>query len=211
VLIIGFMAASDEKPLADVIRDFQSQSSHDANFKLLFERYFAQVFRFFQRKGLAPEDCRDLTQEVFLSVYRSLGDLRDARQFPVWLFTIARNAFVNELERKHAGKRRATQVWPQKRTEEPEPADMDAYPSASASALDHVLDAEKRSRLVDALRLLPLQTRRCVQLRIGEENSYEQISAILGISVNTVKAHLHKARRELKDKLAPYFGQVEIE
>ena len=47
-------------------------------------------------------------------------------------------------------------------------------------------------------------------LRIVEDSSYEEIAAVLGISVNTAKSHLHQAKRLLRQKLQPYFGEIEI-
>lgn len=51
-----------------------------------------------------------------------------------------------------------------------------------------------------------LRMRLCVQLRVVKDSSYQEIASIMGLSINTVKAHLFKARESLKDKLNLYFG-----
>jgi RNA polymerase sigma factor (sigma-70 family) len=57
---------------------------------------------------------------------------------------------------------------------------------------------------------LPQQMRRCVTERVVGEASYEQIAERVGISINTVKAHLHRAKAELQKRLRPYFGEIEV-
>ena len=92
-------------PTEELIEDFRHGRQADESFRILFRRYFAQVQWFFQRKGASPEDARDMTQEVFLSVFRGLGQLQDAGQFTTWLFVIARNVFSHNLEKRYAQKR----------------------------------------------------------------------------------------------------------
>ena len=65
-----------------------------------------------------------------------------------------------------------------------------------------MLASERLAKVTEALGQLPTQMRRCAQLRIVEDRSYAEISAIIGISINTVKAHLHQAKKTLKDKLS---------
>ena len=99
-----------EKSTESVIAEFQQGADPQRNFQILFERFYPQVCRFFQRKGFLPEDSQELTQEVLFSVYKGLAELRQPEQFQSWLFTVARNTYVNELERLHAKKREAVQV-----------------------------------------------------------------------------------------------------
>jgi RNA polymerase sigma factor (sigma-70 family) len=68
-----------------------------------------------------------------------------------------------------------------------------------------MLEKEKCEKLRQALHELPGQMRRCVQLRV-EDCPTQDIAAVLRISINTVKAHLHQAKRILREKLAPYFS-----
>lgn len=81
------MAAVVEKSTEFAVAEFQQGHDQDRNLQLLFERFYAQVCRFFQRKGFPLEDCQELTQEVFFSVYKGLLELRQAEQFQSWLFT----------------------------------------------------------------------------------------------------------------------------
>jgi RNA polymerase sigma-70 factor (ECF subfamily) len=197
-----------EKSTEDIIKELKRGRDREANFKLLFDRYYDQLHRFFQRKGISPEDCRDLTQEVFVSAYKGLKGLRNESQFQNWLFRIARNIHKNEIERRQAKKREAKEVSLEgarselndSRGRAEQIADSDPNP------IDALLEKEGRHKLSEAVRRLPPQMRRCVQLRVVKGLSHGEIAAIMGISVNTVKAHLHQARKTLKEKLGHLTG-----
>jgi RNA polymerase sigma-70 factor (ECF subfamily) len=189
-----------------------SSDEAEPHFRTLFERYYGQVYRFFRRKGMDAEDARDLAQEVFLNVYKGLPSLRQDAQFQSWLFTISANVYKNELERRRARKRASVQVplegdsmddgealSPASRAVDPRPRPMEA-----------LLEKEKLERLRRALTELPEQMQRCVRLRVAEERSYQEIANSLGVSINTVKAHLRQARIALRERLAPYFAEVDV-
>jgi RNA polymerase sigma-70 factor (ECF subfamily) len=193
----------------DLVRDFQQGRDADESFRILFRRHFSQVHWFFQRKGVPAEDARDMTQEVFLSVFKGLPQLQEPSQFTGWLFVIARNVFHQHLEKQYTQKR----SWAAAGSGESgrSPLDPDAVADRSAaSAADIVLDREKMAKLGEALRQLPSQMRRCLHLRAAEECSYDDIAVIMGISIGTVKSHIHRAREKLRDELRAYFGDVPI-
>src|SRR5262245_52837619 len=96
--IIGPMPAADDAGSA--VRELMEGRNVDENFRRLFERYYAAVSGFFFRKGFNSEDCRDLTQEVFVAVYSGIESLRSESAFITWLFSIARHVGLRHLERK---------------------------------------------------------------------------------------------------------------
>jgi len=59
-----------ERDSVELIREIKNGLNVEANFRRLFELHHARILRFFRRKGFPPEDCRDLTQETFISVYK---------------------------------------------------------------------------------------------------------------------------------------------
>ena len=197
--------------IQDSIIDLKAGRNAEDNFSVVFECYYAQIHRFLRRKGLEPDDCRDLTQEIFLSAYRKLGDLRETSQFEAWLYKIALNAFRNRIEQKNAKKRFANLVP----LEEDVKGTDDSYSSSRstidprANPMEATLEKERLDKLREALHQLPAQMRACTHLRVVNELSYPEIASVMGISINTVKAHLHKAQKALREKLRPYFGEVE--
>jgi RNA polymerase sigma-70 factor (ECF subfamily) len=131
--------------------------------------------------------------------------LQDASVFLTWLFAIARNALASEVGRRQAQKRSAGQG----RRSEADACDPDRAQSPLATPLQAVLDSEKLARVRDVMSELPEQMRRCLHLRVTHDHTYEEVAAIMGLSINTVKVHLHRARQELQKRLEPYFGPMQ--
>ena len=200
----------------ELIREWKRGCSRDRQeriFETLFERYSRRVHRFFRRNISPPEDCYDLTQETFFSVFKGLGYLRDEEKFEVWLFTIAHNILVSRIEHGEAQKRKATEVSldhsPIGQKDEPPLADRiaDSLPDPEAS----VLNNEKLEKVHAAMTQLPEQMRRCVQLRSINDLSYQEIALLLGISTGAVKAHLNQAKGKLREQLRGYFSETDFE
>jgi RNA polymerase sigma-70 factor (ECF subfamily) len=72
------------------------------------------------------------------------------------------------------------------------------------------MEKQKQQMLYEAMRELPEQMRRCVELRVIHDLSYEEIAKVMGISTGAVKAHLNKAKKKLGERLRPYFGEIEL-
>ena len=160
---------------------------------------------------MPPEDCRDLTQEVFVSVHRGLKDLRNDSQFNNWLFKIARNIFANELERRGAKKREGLVVpLEEKDTGLERRGSGRKTTDPKNGPMEQLLEKERRHKLNEAIQGLPMQMRRSVQLRVLKGLSYAEIAAVMGVSTNTVKAHMHQARKVLRKDLGPYFNEIEL-
>jgi RNA polymerase sigma-70 factor (ECF subfamily) len=205
-----------ENAVGEIVRDLQLGCNIERNFRFLFDHYNAGVVRMFARNGFCNEDSHDLAQEVFLAAYRSIGDLRDVSQFPSWLVCIARNALLNEIERRKAKKRFFLRAKERPKEGLGDQSQNDttiehlADRSYSADTLGQILDRERLGAVMAVTRELPPQMRRCVHLRIVEDQSYNEIAIAMGLSINTVKAHLHQAKKILREKLLPYFPDLEV-
>ena len=204
------MNLPDRDPV-EVIREIKQGLNFEANCRWLFERHYAQILRFFRRKGFDTEACRDLTQDTFISVYKGLKDLRQEEQFESWLFAIAHNVWCSLIESRTAQKRSATVL-----SLDGEDESGDRLPIAArladqrADPLTEALEREKLEKLREALLHLPQQMRYCAQLRVVHDLSYAEIAALMGISVNTVKAHLHQAQKALRTQLSAYFEEIVV-
>jgi RNA polymerase sigma-70 factor (ECF subfamily) len=208
--IIRRVSPPDRDPV-ELIREIKQGLNVEANFHWLFERHYAQMLRFFRRKGFDPEECRDLTQETFISVYKGLKDLRQPEQFESWLFAIAHNIWCSLLESRSAQKRAATVLSLESQNENDDLPPIAARLAAGgADPLTVALDKEKLEKLREALERLPHQMRRCAQLRVVHDLSYLEIASLMGISVNTVKAHLHQAQQALRTHLSAYFQELKV-
>lgn len=200
----------DEKATAEIVCELQSRHNEEANFRVLVDRYYDQVKRFLRRKGLSTEDADELTQDVFISVYKNVGALNEPSQFQAWLFRIALNAFRNHIERGHAKKRDGIHV---ELAEGPADDNWGQGRRAVVLASDddparNLIDNERKAAAYAAIEALPDQMRRCLQLRLAEELSNQEIALAMGISINTVKAHLQQARKVLAEKLQARLGEL---
>lgn len=204
------MAHTLKDPL-ELIREIKLGLNVDENFRWLFERHYAQLVRFFRRKGFDPEEARDLTQETFVSVYKGLGELRHEEQFESWLFAIAHNVWCSSIEKRSAQKRSAAILSLDAPVETDERLSLaERIPDDAPDPLGIALEQERLEKLRGAMQHLPQQMKRCVQLRVVHDLSHVEIAKLMGISVNTVKAHLHQARNTLRTQLSSYFEEIEV-
>jgi len=198
----------DQDPV-EVIREIKRGLNVEANFRWLFDRHYAQILRFFRRKGFETEACRDLTQDTFVSVYKGLKDLRQEEQFESWLFAIAHNVWCSLIESRAAQKRSATVLSLEGAGDNDDQLPIAArLADPGADPLTVALEKEKLEKLREALVHLPQQMRHCAHLRVVHDLSYAEIAAVMGISVNTVKAHLHQAQKALRTQLSSYFEEI---
>ena len=158
-------------------------------FRLLVLRHERPVFRFLGLLGFAGPTAEDLAQESFLRAYRHLRDFDPQRaQFSTWLFTLARNLAANERQRAHY------------RHEDAETKLSDRADSAP-DPLESAVASEQQGRLAGALGRLPEALRSALVLAHVEGFSVEEVAAIEGCAVGTVKSRIFRARELLRAAL----------
>lgn len=184
----------------ETIKALRQGLETDFHFRCLYERHFSQVRLFFLRKKISPDDALELTQEVFFSVYQKLESLREPANFQAWLFRMSLNAFRNHLEKNKAAKRTAVLVEIESEREEKNL--LETIAADVLTPLETVLETEREKVFRLAMNALPEQMRRVFYLKIVREMSNGEIAHALGISANTVKAHIFQARQKLRERLA---------
>jgi RNA polymerase sigma-70 factor (ECF subfamily) len=195
-------ALDDQDPSLRLIEKIQAGIDVEENCRRLYELHYRKVIGFFRKKGVPQEESRDLTQEVFSRVFQAIAAFRRESRFERWLFEIAANGFRNELRKKGAEKRDAVEVPINVSPEEDGvPAQVVEPVSQDQSALDSMMERERRTKLLAALQKLPPQMRTCCTLRYIRGLKYQEIATVMKISIETVKAHLHQARKRLIEEL----------
>jgi RNA polymerase sigma-70 factor, ECF subfamily len=168
-----------------------------AAFEQLIERHQALVIGTVARMLGSNSDVEDLAQQVFLRVWRSAARYVPRAKFTTWLLKITRNLVFNEMRRT---KRQAhVPMQPDTQAEEL-PMKDESVQSPAESLLEH----ELQQAIEDAIIELPATQRMALILRRYEGRSYEEIAAILDLSVPAVKSVLFRARTELRARLANY-------
>jgi RNA polymerase sigma-70 factor (ECF subfamily) len=155
-------------------------------FRLLVRRYERPVYGMGMGFFRNAEDAGDFTQEVFLKVYRNLSRFEGRSRFSTWLYKIAYNTAVNGVNR-----RKEYQSLAQ---EEEQAIDGDTPERA-------LIRSAAREAVRESLAELPERYRVCIDLFFFYDRSYQEIEAITGFPVNTIKSHVFRAKKILKEKL----------
>jgi len=169
----------------------------------LLRRYQGKVYRLAMNMTRSPQDAEEVTQDVFLAVYRKIGEFDGRAAFSTWLYRVASNAALMKL--------RGRRSEPHLSIEEERPAfapdGHHARPVADWSELpeDRLLSAERRRVLGQAIEALPPDYKAVVVLRDIEGLSNQEVAEVLGATVLAVKSRLHRARLALRERLAAYF------
>jgi len=192
----------DDDPLIELIKQIQAGIRVEENFEKLFRRFWPLIHSFFIRKGFSAEESKDLTQDVFFRVFKGIDTFRGESRFERWLWEIADNIYLNELRRRKTEKRHGIEQSLDTRTETGDPSSPALEIAApDLSPEEQALQRQGLETLRAAFQDLPDQMRRCCILRYEEGLKYQEIADEMEISIETVKAHLHQARKRLMDLL----------
>jgi RNA polymerase sigma-70 factor (ECF subfamily) len=191
------MALEDDEDSRSLVERIQQGIDPEGNFERLFRRHYDSLRRFFVHRRFSPEDASDLTQDVFFRVYKSIGTWRGDARFESWLFEIAANVWHNELRRRGTVKRKARETSLDELDEQGKPR-SESIESGADNALDEALERERSQGLAAEIQKLPPQMRQVFLLRYQQDRKYKEIALLLGISIETVKAHLFQARKRLR-------------
>jgi len=147
----------------------------------LFERHHRPLYRFFMRMTGDGGLSEDLTQEVFFRVLKYKDTYHPDRPFQAWMYQIARNLLTDTAR---------------KRKFEVLPGEFEVV-SSHAGADEEIARSQEVSLLRRALECLPLEKREVLLLSRFQNMKYEEIAALLGCEVNTVKVRVYRAVRAL--------------
>ena len=167
----------------------------------LFRRHHGSIQAYFLRQGVAQDQAQELAQETFLRAWRGIEGFRSAASPSTWLFTIARNILYNFWRDRRAAKRDAATLTLSDDSEDAMPVpcvDPGVDPEHRA------LDEERQTLLRGEIDKLPTQMRQCLLLRHNGLR-YREIADVLGVSIETVKSHLHQARQRLTLAMGRHF------
>lgn len=177
------LAGLDDRALVRACLDGRTEA-----FDRLVERHQRAVYQLCYRFVRSHEDAADLTQEVFLRAYRSLGRFRGDAALSTWLHRIGVNVCLNRVSSKAP---RETPI-----------TDAMALASPGADAAAALDRAQQRERVRAAVDRLPRKQRAALILRVYHELSHQEIAAALGTSVGAVKANVFHALASLRRALA---------
>ena len=152
-------------------------------FEYLFNRYQESIHRLFIQRTGNVQDADDLLQETFIKVYINLHRYSGEFTFGQWVYTIARNTFIDFVRRR----------------QDDLPIDERfAAPASSAPTPEEsVINLQQRTQIEHYLERLAPRYRQLIVMRFFDEYSYEEIAAKLSLPLGTVKTQIHRAREQM--------------
>jgi RNA polymerase sigma-70 factor (ECF subfamily) len=177
------MAQSAERTDAQVVRDVLA-GDRDA-FRLLVRRYGDVMYAHALEMAGNADDAADLVQDAFVAGFRKLRTLQDPERVGAWLFRILANRCKDHLRR-------------QKRWAKTSLDQVDRLPTRADDPGECASRSETSRRVRDALGILTPEQREAFVLKHVEGRSYEEVAAVMNISVAALKMRVHRARQSLR-------------
>lgn len=171
-----------------------------AAFEALVDRYSGDLYALLYRLTQNAEEARDLTQDTFLRVIRSIGGFRGQSELRTWLYRIAVNESRNRY-RWWKRRRRDSTISLDATIGDSDTAIHETLSGPSADPEQETLSHEREYALKAALLELPEVYREAVVLCDIEGLTYEETAAALGIGLGTVKSRISRGREELRRRL----------
>ena len=176
----------------------QSKEGNEEAFASLVKKYKTKVFNLAWSLTRDRETADDLAQEAFIKAYISLPKFQFKSEFGTWLYRITVNHVKDYLRKKS----KMSKMLFEKMKEMPLVQESEMMKKEKEQI------SEQRRKLVrQGLQTIPEKYQIILSLRDIQGFSYEEITEILKISPGTVDSRLHRARKMLRKKLAPFFIQ----
>jgi len=198
--IVGNLASAIGITTEDAALIADLKAGSEEAFAVLIAQYHQPLYSLIARSLNDPADAADITQEVFIKVFRSIRGFHGEASLRTWLYRIALHEASNQRRWWSRHKKQEITI------DSPSESEDDGSTFCLSSTLcddrdspfDHAAQAEVRVRVESALRQLPEAFRTVVVLREIEGFAYEEISEILNVNLGTVKSRLTRGRSALR-------------
>lgn len=172
-----------------------SQAGDQDAFAQLVQHHQRRVFNLVFRMLQNYEEANEITQETFLAVWQGLPSFRGDARFSTWLYRIAYNCCLKQLEQRKRDHALQTAI---QEAHVLQGADQDEDANFALDTLD------SQALVREHLSMLPAKYRIALVLRYLQEMTYEEMAEILTIPIGTIKTHLFRARNLLKERMEAF-------
>lgn len=187
VLNAPFAVATDVDPNATDIELCKLATEGSlAAFEILYQRYHRRTYSLALRMTQSQTEAEDLTQEVFIQLFRKIGSFRGDSAFSTWLHRMTVNQVLMHFRKRSVKNERTSEDG-----EMPEQAVAGSVNPGKMQVIDKIA-------LKNAIAELPKGYRNVFVLHDIEGFEHEEVARMMGISVGTSKSQLHKARLKLR-------------
>jgi RNA polymerase sigma-70 factor (ECF subfamily) len=199
------MSAKAQEVALDRLLVDRFKSGDSSAFDEMVARYWNRIYSMVHQLLRNPQDAEEVTQDAFIRAHRGLANFRGESAFSTWLYQIATNLARN----------RYWYWWRRKRDQsvsidapvgpENDLTLAEIIPAEVETPDDITVTQEFINRIGSGMERLGAKHREILILRNVKNLSYEEIAAILGISIGTVKSRIARAREALRSKLGEDF------
>ena len=189
------------KDLTDEQLMLRVQEGHTASFDLLVERYKNRLFNYLLRMVGNRDEAEEIAQEAFVKAYIHAGKYKTIARFSTWLYTIATNLVRNRMRSRS----RAPQIfslWSKRGSESDEEKPIDIV-DPDRTPEDKINDVELGEIINRAIEQIPEKYRTSFVLREINQLSYEEIAAVTGLKLGTVRSRINRARNCFRKIIEP--------
>lgn len=170
------------------------QSGDREAFGLIFEHHSRFIYKFIYAMLGEQSMAEELTQETFLGAYKGIHALRGEAQLKTWLCGIAKNVVYKSLRsNRKEGKKSDDEI-----------ESLDVLDEKNLPPDREFLSKELNQMIREALAKLDEDKRLVFTLKELQNLSYQEISEITGFTIPKLKTDLHRAKNEMRSRLAPY-------
>jgi len=177
----------------------------DKAYGKLLQRYKRPVYHMILKMVRNVDDAEDLTMESFSKAFRSLHKFKKDFTFSTWLFRIATNNTIDHIRKKKLNTLSIENTYTD---DDGQPVGIDVEDFGNLNPQDEAIRAQKEELIQVFVNMLPTKYQKLVRLRYFHELSYEEIAAVLNVSIGTVKSRILRGREALRKILE---GRLEPE
>jgi RNA polymerase sigma-70 factor, ECF subfamily len=177
------------------------QSGDTDCYDVLVERYKVRLFNYLLRLTSSRDDAEEIAQEAFVKAYIHAEKYKTIAKFSTWLYTIATNLVRNRVRSRSRAPMLVslwTRAWGD--GEEERPLEI---PDAQRSPDETINDRELSDVINRAIQEIPEKYRESFVLREINELSYEEIAAVTGLKLGTVRSRINRARNYFRQVVTP--------
>jgi RNA polymerase sigma-70 factor, ECF subfamily len=175
-----------QQPAEEFIRQRLASGEFRPAFEGVLELYSRKIFHLALSMLRNEAQAEDVAQDILVRIWKGLPSYHGGASLSTWIYTIARNTCLTDLKKRAA---RPTVSLSEAVFEEA----LDAFPSLQYSDRDSGLEADVNHLLAQ----LPDKYRQVIALFYLEQKSYEEVSALLGLPLGTVKTFLYRGKKQL--------------
>ncbi|MEO7214845.1 sigma-70 family RNA polymerase sigma factor [Mucilaginibacter sp.] len=169
----------------EILNKFRDEKTRNEAFNMLLKKYQQKIYWHVRRMVIDHDDADDLTQDVFIKVWKNLPGFRNDAQLYTWMYRIATNECITFLNKK-------------KQKNNISLDDVDYELADTLSSSDQFTGDQIQRKLQEAILTLPDKQRLVFNMKYFDDMKYEEMSDVLGTSVGALKASFHLAVKKIE-------------